>query len=108
MQMSISSRSADLSQPIRNHIHARLTAALDQHSSRIERVEVLVEDENGPRGGIDQVCRVVVRLTNGMKLRHERRGLDLYANVSLVADKVKRRVGRELGKLRDRRPRKNG
>lgn len=105
MQMYIASRSADLTQPIREHIYDRLHAALDQHASRIEQVDVLIEDENGPRGGFDQVCRVVVKLTNGMKLRHERRGLDLYANVSLIADKVKQRVGRQLGKLRDRRSR---
>lgn len=103
MQMTIISRSANLTTPIREHIRDRIYAALDQHASRIEQVEIHLEDENGPRGGFDQVCRVVVSLSNGMKLRHERRGLDLYANVSLIADKVKQRVGRELGKLRDRR-----
>lgn len=105
MQMTITSRHADLTQPIREHIRGRMYAALDQHATRIEQVEVVLEDENGPRGGFDQVCRVVVSLTNGMKLRHERRGLDLYSNVSLLADKVKQRVGRELGKLRDRKRR---
>ncbi|MFK7789765.1 MAG: HPF/RaiA family ribosome-associated protein [Phycisphaeraceae bacterium] len=105
MQMTIASRGADLTQPIREHIHDRLYAALDQHETRIAQVDVMIEDENGPRGGFDQVCRVVVKLSNGMKLRHERRGLDLYANVSLIADKVKQRVGRELGKLRDKRTR---
>ncbi len=103
MQMIIASRGADLTEPIRSHIRARLNAALDQHASRVSRVEVVIEDENGPRGGVDQVCRVVVSLTNGMKFRHQRRGLDLYANVSLIADKVKRRVGRQLAKLHDRR-----
>ena len=103
MQMTIASRGADLTPTIREHIQDRLHAALDQHATRIEQVEVMIEDENGPRGGLDQVCRVVVSLTNGMQLRHERKGLDLYANVSLIADKVKQRVGRELAKLKDRR-----
>ncbi|MEM9348177.1 MAG: HPF/RaiA family ribosome-associated protein [Planctomycetota bacterium] len=103
MQMTIASRSADLTPSIREHIQDRIHAALDQHESRIDQVEVMIEDENGPRGGLDQVCRVVVSLTNGMQLRHERRGLDLYANVSLIADKVKQRVGRELAKIKDRR-----
>ncbi|MGB0766301.1 MAG: HPF/RaiA family ribosome-associated protein [Phycisphaeraceae bacterium] len=103
MQMTIASRSADLTQPIREHIRARLYAALDQHASRINRVEVTIDDENGPRGGIDQVCRVVVRLTNGQTLHHVRRGIDLYANVSLIADKAKRRVGRRIAKIKDRR-----
>lgn len=105
MQMTIQSRGQNLTESIREHIEHRIFAALDQHEHRIQGVEVLVSDVNGPRGGIDQVCRVVVRLTNGMTLRHERRGIDLYANVSLAADKVKRRVGRQIAKLRDNRKR---
>lgn len=103
MQLIIASRDTNLTQSIREHIHARLTAALDQHASRVRRVTVRLEDENGPRGGEDQVCRVAVELTTGQTLHHERRGLDLYANVSLIADKVKRRVGRKLARLRERK-----
>jgi ribosomal subunit interface protein len=105
MQMTIHSRSTDLTQPIRQHVRDRLTAALDQHAGWVRRVEVMLDDVNGPRGGEDQLCRVTVHLSNGQRLRHERRGLDLYANVSLVADKVKRRVGRSLARLKDRRVR---
>lgn len=103
MLFTISSRSTDLTHAIQQHVRERLTAALDQHADRVQRVTVLLEDVNGPRGGIDQVCRVAVYLTNGQTLHLERRGLDLYANVSLVADKVKRRVGRQIAKLRGRR-----
>lgn len=103
MQMTISSRRQDLTQSIREHVRDRLTAALDQHASRVRRVSVLLEDINGPRGGEDQVCRVSVELTNGKTLHHERRGLDLYANVSLVADTVKRRVGKAIARFRRHR-----
>lgn len=103
MQLTISSRGQALTESIREHIQARLTAALDQHATRVKHVEVVLNDENGPRGGIDQVCRVSVRLNNGNTLHHTRRGLDLYANVSHLADTVKRRVGRELGRLRSKR-----
>ena len=100
MQITINSRSTALTNAIREHVFARLSAALDQHAARVRRVVVLLEDANGPRGGKDQVCRVAVALTNGKTLHHERRGFDLYANVSLVADKVKRRVGREIARVR--------
>ncbi|MFN3168077.1 MAG: ribosome hibernation-promoting factor, HPF/YfiA family [Phycisphaeraceae bacterium] len=103
MLMTIQSRNTDLTQAIRQHIRDRLTAALDQHARSVQRVEVMLEDVNGPRGGEDQVCRVTVHLTTGQQLRHERKGLDLYANVSLIADKVKRRVGRSLSRLKQRR-----
>ena len=81
MQLTIASRNTDLTLAIQDHVRDRLTAALDQHAERVQRVTVLLEDVNGPRGGFDQVCRVAVYLTNGQTLRLERRGLDLYANV---------------------------
>lgn len=100
MQMTITSRSTALTQAIRQHVRDRMTAALDQHAQRVRRIDVMLEDVNGPRGGQDQVCRVAVELSDGRKLHHERRGFDLYANVSLIADKVKRRVGREIARLK--------
>lgn len=103
MQLTISSRNTDLTQSIREHVQDRLFAALDQHAGRVQRVTVMLEDVNGPRGGMDQVCRVAVKLNSGQILHHERQGLDLYANVSLVADKVKRRVGRAVSRLRNHR-----
>ncbi len=103
MMMTITSRSTNLTQTIRQHIRSRLSAALDQHKDRVRHVSVTLEDVNGPRGGKDQACRVAVELTNGTTLHHERTGFDLYANVSLIADKVKRRVGTQLARLRDKR-----
>lgn len=100
MQLRIQSKNFELTQAIRQHIRERVTAALDQHASRIRQVAVTVSDLNGPRGGIDQLCNVAVSLHGGTTLHHSRKGEDLYANVSLVADKVKRRVGREIGRLR--------
>jgi len=103
MQLRIHSKNIELTHAIRQHIRERVTAALDQHATRVRQVAVTVSDINGPRGGIDQLCNVVVSLRGGKTLRHSRKGDDLYANVSLVADKVKRRVGREIGKLRQAR-----
>lgn len=103
MQLTISSRHTDLTQSIKEHIRQRLTAALDQHATRVRRVSVVLEDANGPRGGEDQVCRVAVELNNGKTFHHKRKGMDLYANISLIADKVKRQVGRKLARQKERR-----
>ncbi|MEM1355316.1 MAG: HPF/RaiA family ribosome-associated protein [Planctomycetota bacterium] len=100
MNLAIRGKKIDLTPAILDHIRQRMSAALDQYSGRVRSVSVLLSDENGPRGGIDQLCRVHVHLLNGKTLRHTRRGDDLYVNVSLLADIVKSRVGRYLGKAR--------
>jgi ribosome-associated translation inhibitor RaiA len=40
-----------------DHIRVRLGRALDRFATRIERISVRFENMNGPKGGIDTVCR---------------------------------------------------
>ncbi|NDC64778.1 MAG: HPF/RaiA family ribosome-associated protein [Planctomycetia bacterium] len=40
----------------------RLGFALERFAPRIERVVVFLHDLNGPRGGIDKACRIVVKI----------------------------------------------
>jgi len=102
MKLAIRGQKMDLTPSILGHIRDRIHAALDQHAGRVHRVSIVVGDENGPRGGVDQFCRVQVQFYDGQTLRHQRRGEDLYANVSLLADTVKRRVGRYVDKVKQR------
>jgi ribosome-associated translation inhibitor RaiA len=64
-QKPISIRTAagrDLDPDMRAYIRRRLTAQLGKHADSISRVTVRVRDINGPRGGVDQVCRIKVVL----------------------------------------------
>jgi hypothetical protein len=47
----------------RAYIRQRLGGKLGKHGAAIERVTVRMEDVNGARGGIDQVCRIKVVLS---------------------------------------------
>ena len=105
MKLTVQSRHVTLTQAIAKHVRDRLTAALDQHQKRIARVQVMLHDSNGPRGGKDQMCNVRVHLTDGRVLNHKRTDRDMYANISLIADKLKRRLGKCLRRDTDRRKR---
>ncbi|HWF60439.1 MAG TPA: HPF/RaiA family ribosome-associated protein [Nitrospira sp.] len=54
---------ADLSKEQRASIRQKLGMKLGKFASSIERVSVRVKDVNGPRGGIDHVCRIKVVLS---------------------------------------------
>lgn len=100
MNIEIVGRKVDLTDAICAHVRDRLNAALDQHDRAVEHVQVVLEDINGPKGGRDMLCRVLVKLNRGRVFRVQREGVDLYANVSLAADVVKRTAGRLVNRKR--------
>lgn len=98
MKIQVLGINVDLTPAIIRHAKQRLSAALDQHSQRVRRVQLRIADENGPKGGKDMVCHVAVVLESGQTMDQRRRDRDLYANISLLADSVKHRVGKRLAR----------
>ena len=62
MYVKIQSRNIEISQTFEEWIERRLHFALSRFSSRIRRINTILEDINGPRGGEDQRCRIEVNL----------------------------------------------
>lgn len=71
----------DLSPDDRAYIRRKLGRRLGKFASAIERVSVRTEDVNGPRGGIDRVCRIKVVLSGLPSVVLERRDPSLTAAV---------------------------
>lgn len=98
MNIRISGRT---SAALNDTITQRLEAALGQHEQWIDEVGIRLWDENGPRHGEDQFCRIDVRLRGRMNVMIEERGDDPYALVSTAADRVKQAVGRKIARHRE-------
>lgn len=92
-----------LSPSLQQHVIDRLEAALGQHQDHVERVMVRLADLNGPKGGVDQRCQLTISIPKQSDVIIDERGEDLYAAISLAADRAKNAVGRTLEKLKDRR-----
>jgi ribosome-associated translation inhibitor RaiA len=102
MELELQGKRVRLTQSLRVYIARRLTFALGQFRSRIRLIKAVLEDINGPRGGLDQQCRVMVRLGCGKEIRITGRGADLIAAVDHAADRASHAVGRELGRRQKR------
>jgi ribosome-associated translation inhibitor RaiA len=96
MRLLIRARSLELTPELRDHVVKRLCFALSRVSDLLHRVDVTLEDVNGPRGGIDKVCRVRVR---GPRLRDVvvmERDSDVTAAVDLASSRAGRAVLRAV------------
>jgi ribosome-associated translation inhibitor RaiA len=71
--------------------HDRVTGAVAHHRDALRRVDVRLNDVNGPRGGCDKECRVTVRFIGGRTLTVRRRHADLYLAVRDAAEALGRR-----------------
>ena len=84
----------------RGYIRRKLRTKLTKFAASVERVSVRMEDLNGPRGGVDQVCRIKVVLSGLPSVVVERRGASLEAAVDDALDGVERAVRRRLQRRR--------
>jgi ribosome-associated translation inhibitor RaiA len=98
---------AALDQDQREYIGRKLGMKLGKFASSIERVTVRVTDVNGPRGGIDQRCRVKVVLSGLPSVivarRHATPEAAIDTALRATEESVRRIVGRRRMKPLHRR-----
>jgi ribosome-associated translation inhibitor RaiA len=61
-QLSIRTRSIEITDRLRDLISRRLHFALDVFGDRIGHASVYLADINGPRGGVDKRCQIAVAI----------------------------------------------
>ncbi len=86
----------------RDRIRTKVRTRFAKFSAAIERISVRVEDVNGPRGGVDQLCRIKVVLSRFPSVVLERRGTTLEESVDGAIDGAVRTVRRQLQRRRMR------
>ena len=104
MQVAIRSRGVDLSDALREHVVRRFSFALSRASLAVRRIDVTLADINGPKGGVDKVCRVRARGPGLREIVIEERHSDLAVAIDLASSRAGRTVMRAID-LRRRTPR---
>jgi hypothetical protein len=62
MRISVTDKQKAIGISATETANSRIEASLSKFGSNIVSVELFVEDINGPRGGIDKECRLIVHL----------------------------------------------
>jgi hypothetical protein len=90
----------EVNRSARTHIRRKLRTKLAKFAASVERASVRIGDLNGPRGGIDHVCRIKVVLSGLPSVVYERRGPSLELVVDGALAGVEQAVRRRLQRRR--------
>jgi ribosome-associated translation inhibitor RaiA len=85
---------------VSEHIHERLRRRLEKLSNQVERLTVRFEDVNGPRKGMDTVCRIKVVLAGLPSIVVEELATDPLEAFNRADHRVERAVVRAVGRRR--------
>jgi len=100
MPVHIRAAQGDLRPAERDYVRRKLGIKLGKYARSIERISVRLEDVNGPRGGVDQSCRIKVVLRALPSVVFESRDAALNAAVDAALTGVEQAVRRTVQRRR--------
>ena len=99
MQIDVQTRHFRLTDALRSYTEWRLRFALTWADNRVQRIVVRLSDINGPRGGDDKRCHLLVVLSGLPDVVVEDIEADLYFAIDRAADRAGRTVMRKLDRM---------
>lgn len=102
MLMDVRSPRFRLTAAILSYVECKLAANVGFARLWVRDVSVTLDDVNAGRGGVDKLCRVVIRCRGNQSVVAEARDPDLYAAVDAAAARARRGMVDLLGRSIDR------
>lgn len=107
MDFSIRTRNVKSPDQVMAHVERRASFALSRFLGNVKAVDILIEDINGPRGGVDQRCRYIVTLNRfAQPLIADVTTGDLVSAIDIASDKIGFVVSRAVDRGDDRKRRR--
>ena len=105
MEIKLFDGSIQTSEAQYDYVMAKVGAAAGRLKDVICTVDVRLTDLNGPKGGIDKQCSIVVTPPGLATLRVEEHAADYYAAIDAAAATLKNALARSLERTKTNGPR---
>jgi ribosomal subunit interface protein len=96
MKLSIRTRDVELTDALREHIERRLEFAFDTFRDHVHEALVYLMDLNGPKGGVDKLAQITVRVSRVGELAVRETGTTMHAALNRAARRLKYRLSEAL------------
>jgi ribosomal subunit interface protein len=96
MQISIRTRDIELTDALRDQIERRLKFALDAFQDHVQDALVYLMDLNGPKGGVDKLAQITIRVPGVGELAVRETGTTMPAALNRATRRLKYRLSEAL------------
>ena len=97
MQIQIRQHNLEPNRELAEFVERRIQFSLGRFNGRLRSTVVSLQDLNGPRGGVDQECRITVHTAWGSEIVITERHSDSFAAVACATERAGRAVRRQIG-----------
>lgn len=101
MKIDITMQPAFNDNKMSSEIERRVRLALSRFGTAIRIVTIRLTDINGPKGGVDMRCVVVVKLTPAGEIVVQGQGKDIFSAFNYCLPRVSRTITRSIERRRD-------
>ena len=101
MNWELHTNGFELEREMRDEIERRLTFALSRFGTSVSKAVVYLTDQNGPKGGADKFCQVVVRLRGLGEVIAKVIDVDWRIGIDRLTTRIGHNVGRTLKRKRE-------
>lgn len=96
MRIQVQARGFSVTEALRDQAERRLRFALGSLSGQVRSVSMLLDDQNGPRGGVDKRCKLRVVLDAQPAVVIEHLESDVYVAIDRASERASRALARRL------------
>lgn len=102
MQLDIRGSNVRVTPTLHSFVEKRVRFALSRFGERVGRVRVHLSDANGPRRGVDRICKVTTKVRGAPTLVIEQREPRLTLAVQHAVNRLARRVAHTMERVDER------
>jgi putative sigma-54 modulation protein len=100
MKVEVNARHLTLTKSLKNYVKRRLKFALGSKSEQITRVEVTLSDINGPKGGEDKRCQMLLKIKGQNDVVIEDTQSQLYSAIDRAANRASQTASKRVDRIR--------
>ena len=102
MKIQVNTRHFALTNELKKYVKRRLKFALGSRFEQVKRVEVTLSDINGPKGGEDKRCQVLLKMKGQSDVVIDDVQSHMYPAIDRAANRASLAVSKRISRIRNK------